>query len=665
MPMNYRPIRKLLIANRGEIASRIMKTCEHLGIETVAVFSDADADAPFVRRARESVRLGPAPSAESYLEVERILEAAKISGADAVHPGFGFLAENAAFARAVRERGLIWVGPHPEAITAMGLKREAKAIAEKAGVPVVPGYDGADQSAAAMTEKARAIGFPVLVKASAGGGGKGMQIVRSEGEMQAGLDAARRVAESAFGDGTLILEKYVERPRHVEIQIFGDEHGNLVHFWERECSIQRRHQKIVEECPSPALDGELRREMGEAALKIARAIGYTNAGTVEMILGPDRSFYFLEVNTRLQVEHPVTEAVSDVDLVELQIRVARGEELPLDQDLIDAMMSGSAIECRIYAEDPEQGFLPQSGRIVEWHAPSAEFLRVDGGVESGSEVSIHYDPMLAKVIVWGTDRGQAIDRMRWSLSRLAISGLRTNKDFLIDVIDHEAFAAGDLSTHFIEDHMKAPAIDPGVVRDAAWAAALRAQADRPRILPAVRTGYRNNRYADQEVRYLHGERELIVRYADLGSGRFRVTTTEPGADALVAHLSRVRVEGAVVSFEDDAGHRRSIRIVGDGARWFAHVGGRTVLLDEVPRFPDRSAESAADGAFAPMPGKIVRVLVSEGQDVKTGQTLVIMEAMKMEHSIGAPHDGVVAELRVKEGQQVVEGFVVVVVHERE
>lgn len=663
----YRPIRKLLIANRGEIAARIMRTCEALGIETVAVFSDADADAPFVRMAGEAVRLGPAPSAESYLRIDRILEAASLTGADAIHPGFGFLAENADFAQAVIDRGLVFVGPSPEVIRSMGSKREAKKIAADAGVPIIPGVTIEAEDTASLAAAARGIGLPVLVKASAGGGGKGMRVVREDSELEAAIDAARREAESSFGDGTLLIERYIERPRHVEIQIFGDRHGNLVHLWERECSIQRRHQKVVEECPSPAIDRDLRRAMGEAALKIARAIGYSNAGTVEMILDESGQFHFLEMNTRLQVEHPVTEAVSDIDLVELQLRVARGEELPLDQEMVDTLMSGWAIECRIYAEDPAQNFLPQSGRIVEFSAPSADWLRVDSGVESGTEVSVHYDPMLAKMIVWGSDRGQAIDRMRWALRRLSVQGPRTNRDFLIRLLGHDAFWAGDLSTHFIDEHadeLVEPSPDPKLLRAAASAATLHGWAARNahRLLPSVRSGFRNNPFADQEVRWTVEGQSIVVRYADLGE-RFRVTTILGDEEAEVTDLRIARIDGAMLAFEDDAGHRKSARVVVDGARHHVMLSDRSFTLVEEPRFPESDAESAADGAFAPMPGKIIEVKVAEGDVVRTGQTLVIMEAMKMEHAIGAPHDGVVAEVRVKEGDQVSEGHVVVVVHE--
>ncbi|MCC6873800.1 MAG: ATP-grasp domain-containing protein, partial [Sandaracinaceae bacterium] len=491
-----RPIRKLLIANRGEIAVRIMKTCQSMGIATVAVFSDADAGAPFVRHADEAVRLGPAPSAESYLKVDRLIEAAKLTGADAIHPGFGFLAENEGFARACAEAGIVFVGPAPNAIHKMGSKREAKRIAVEAGVPVVPGYEGDDQDTPSLIAHAKKVGLPVLIKASAGGGGKGMRIARHERELEAAIDGARREAEKSFADGTLLVEKYVERPRHVEIQIFGDEHGEIVHLWERECSIQRRHQKIVEESPSPALDGELRAKMGEAAVKLGRAIGYTNAGTVEMILAPSGEFYFLEVNTRLQVEHPVTEAITDLDLVELQLRVARGEPLPLDQEMIDTLVSGHAIEVRLYAEDPAQGFLPQSGRVVDWEMTSQDWLRVDTGVEAGSEVSIHYDPMLAKIIAWGPTRYDAIARLRWALAHAAVQGLRTNRDFLIRVLDDQAFLRGDLSTHFIEERFGESLGEPppdAVLARGAIASALMGHRERASksVLPSMRSGYRN------------------------------------------------------------------------------------------------------------------------------------------------------------------------------
>ncbi|MFK7990480.1 MAG: acetyl-CoA carboxylase biotin carboxylase subunit [Sandaracinaceae bacterium] len=651
-------IQKLLIANRGEIASRIMRTAARMGIETVAVYSEADADLPFVGEADEAVCIGPAPSQKSYLSVEALLSAAERTGADAIHPGFGFLAENADFARAVEAAGLTFVGPSPEAIEQMGSKQNAKRIAVEAEVPVIPGYDGADQDPAVLAAEAKKIGFPVLVKASAGGGGKGMRVVLEESELAAAIEGAAREAEKSFNDGTLLIEKYVVRPRHIEIQILGDAHGEVVHFWERECSIQRRHQKIIEEAPSPAVSRELRRAMGESAVKLAKAIGYRGAGTVEMILDPDGAFYFLEVNTRLQVEHPVTEAISDVDLVELQLRVAEGEELPMDQEMIDTVMSGWAIECRLYAEDPNADFLPQSGTVLDWHAPELEGLRIDAGVQTGSEVSIHYDPMLAKVICWGAHRGDALRRMRLALKRLSVLGLPTNRDFLLDVLAHEKFEAGELTTHFIADHMEGgTSLSDALVEEAAVAVTLAGHARRAstRVLPSVVSGYRNNRFARPSVDYRHGERDIRVVYEEYRPRAFHINES----------LGRVHGFDGVELTYTHRGHRRRARIVSelrdDGTRHHVQLEGRTIVLDEPPRFPVQTGASAADGAFAPMPGQIVKVLVKEGDAVETGQTLLVMEAMKMEHSIGAPHDGVVTEVRFAEGAQVNEGDVMVVV----
>jgi len=653
-PIEITPIRKLLIANRGEIASRIQRTCKAMGIETVAVFSDADADAPFVRTADEAVRIGPAPSAESYLDVASIIAAAELTGADAVHPGFGFLAENEGFAAAVGEAGLTFVGPTPAAIRSMGSKQKAKQIARDAGVPVIEGYDGEDQGA--LAKEALAIGFPVLVKASAGGGGKGMRIVHEESALAAAIEGAAREAKSSFGDETLIIEKYIERPRHIEIQILGDEHGTLVHLHERECSIQRRHQKIIEEAPSLAVGPALRRAMGDSALKLAEAIGYTGAGTVEMIMDTDGSFYFLEVNTRLQVEHPVTEAITDIDLVEMQLRVAQGEPLPFDQELVDTMVSGAAIECRIYAEDPSKDFLPQSGRVLEFGLPDADWLRVDAGIESGSEVTIHYDPMLAKVITWGRTRWEAIARMRWALRRMTLMGLKTNRDFLIDVIDHPAFVEGDLHTHFVAEHFSEPREpDAKLLQRAAVAAALVAWSRRVGPVANVLTGYRNNRFRDQRVNYTCGDAALEVTYADLGDGSLRVD----------GELIETGVDGRTVWVQGADGLRWRAEVVDADGSWHVLVDGRTFALAEVPRFPDRSAGASSDGAVAPMPGKIVQLLVSVGENVRLGQTLAVMEAMKMEHSIAAPHAGVVSEVRVAVGDQVDEGALLAVVLEED
>ena len=485
-------IQKVLVANRGEIARRVMRTCRRMGIATVAVFSDADADMPFVREADEAVRLGPAPSVESYLRIDKILDAAAQTGSDAIHPGYGFLAENAELAQACLDAGVIFIGPTPAAIRSMGSKREAKALVAKAGVPVIPGYDGASQDPKVLADKAIEIGFPVLLKASAGGGGKGMKLVRKEEELSDAIASAARESQSAFGDDTLLVEKYIDDPRHVEIQILGDSHGELIHLNERECSIQRRHQKIVEETPSTALDAALRNQMGEAAVRCGKAIGYENAGTVEFILGPDRSFYFLEVNTRLQVEHPVTECVTGLDLVEEQILVAQGEPLRLSQEAVP--FEGAAIEVRLYAEDPASGFLPQSGTIVDWHLPPAEGIRVDGGVETGSEVGIYYDPMLAKIIASGETRALALQRMRQALRSLSVQGVTTNREFLLRVLDHPSFVAGDTDTHFIDRHLR-DELDSGPTEDqarrAAVAAALAGQQAREEertLVPRVPSG---------------------------------------------------------------------------------------------------------------------------------------------------------------------------------
>jgi acetyl-CoA carboxylase biotin carboxylase subunit len=464
--------RKILIANRGEIAVRIARACSELGIESVAVYSDADRDAPHTRVTDHALHIGPAPSTESYLSSEALLGAARQASADAVHPGYGFLSENADFARAVENSGLTFIGPPASAIAAMGDKTRARATVAAVGVPVVPALDDPPPEAEALRGAARSLGYPLLVKAAAGGGGKGMRVVRVEADLLDAFAAAQREAESAFGDGRLFLERYFERPRHVEIQVLADRHGHLVHLGERECSVQRRYQKIVEESPSPAVDGRLRNRLAEAALAAARSVGYSNAGTVEFLLNPDGSFYFLEMNTRLQVEHPVTEWVTGFDLVEAQIRIAAGEPLQVEQGRLTPR--GHAIECRIYGEDPDHQFLPSPGRIVAYAEPSGPGVRVDSGVRAGLEVPVHYDPMLAKVSVWGADREAACRRMIASLRRFVVLGPTTNVSFLIDVVDHPDFAAGRTHTHFIEQHLHPWHASSNEAHTAAVAAALHA-----------------------------------------------------------------------------------------------------------------------------------------------------------------------------------------------
>jgi 3-methylcrotonyl-CoA carboxylase alpha subunit len=654
-------IQRILVANRGEIARRIMRTCRKMGIATVAVYSDADAKMPFVAEADEAIRLGPAPSAESYLRIDKIVDAAAVTNSDAIHPGYGFLAENAGFAAACGQAGVIFIGPTPDAIRSMGSKREAKALVEKAGVPVIPGYDGSNQDPQVLAQEALKIGFPALLKASAGGGGKGMKLVREEAELSDAIASAAREAQSSFGDGTLLVEKYIEDPRHVEIQILGDNHGNLIHLNERECSIQRRHQKIIEETPSPALDAALRNQMGEAAVLCGKAIGYTNAGTVEFILAPDRSFYFLEVNTRLQVEHPVTECVTGLDLVEEQILVARGEALRTTQEAV--RFDGAAVEVRLYAEDPAAGFLPQSGRVVDWDLPPAEGLRIDSGVESGSEVGIHYDPMLAKIITHGESRSLALQRMRRALRSLSVQGVTTNREFLLRVLDHPAFIAGEIDTHFIDRHLQDELGEAASEADetrAAMAAALAEQQLRDGarvIVPGIPSGWRNNYHTPQSVEYALDEREIAVRYRHLGANRFTVWTGDDERDVRV-----VSWEAPELTLEEGPRRWRA-RISFDGDRTYVHSTRLSVGLQRKPRFPDKSLEIPAGGCVAPMPGKVIELRVAKGDTVQAGEVLLIMEAMKMEHTVTAPQDGAVVQVTVTTGDQVDADALLIVVGE--
>ena len=639
-------MKKVLIANRGEIAERIVRTCRAMGIRTVAVFSDADAGSVHVSAADEAVRIGPAPSAESYLSVDALLQAAQKTGADAVHPGYGFLAENAPFAERCAQAGLTFIGPSPEAIRSMGSKREAKALVSRAGVAVIPGVSADEHSDEALIAASKDINLPILVKASAGGGGKGMRVVRDAGHLAAAIAGARREAKSAFGDDTLLIERYIEKPRHVEIQILGDTHGNIVHLFERECSIQRRHQKIIEESPSPALDDGLRARMGDAAVRAAAAIGYANAGTVEFILAPDGEFYFLEVNTRLQVEHPVTELVTGHDLVRLQIQIAEGAKLPFSQ--LDLHQRGHAIECRLYAEDPANGYLPAIGTIVDWHLPPLEGVRVDAGVNTGTEVGIHYDPMLAKVISHGADRAEAIRRMVYALESLSVQGVVTNRALLLGVLQHEVFIAGDTNTHFLDSHdVGSGALGQEARHFAATAAALAQQAARQSqaCLPVL-SGYRNNRTADQSVEYSVGEARMQVQYRALGEDRFRVKIGDT-----VSEVRRASWCPPELTLEMDGVVRRA-RVVVDGDQVYCHSLAGSVHLSTQPRFPEEEVAVVAGACLAPMPGKIIAVRVSEGVEVRKGQVLVILEAMKMEHSVTAPTDGVVSQILAVEGEQV-------------
>jgi 3-methylcrotonyl-CoA carboxylase alpha subunit len=636
------PIDKVLVANRGEIALRVMRTCRAMGIATVAVYSDADADAPFVRFADEAVRIGAPPARESYLVIPSLLDAARRTGASAIHPGYGFLSENASFAEAVADAGLVFIGPPAHVIKSLGSKVGAKRIAQRAGVPVVPGYHGDDQSI--LVDEARTIGFPLLVKASGGGGGKGMRVVHGPGELVEAIERARSEAKSSFGDDTLLLERYVERPRHVEIQILGDAHGNVVHLWERECSVQRRHQKIIEEAPSPALDPQRRAAMGDAAVALGREVGYIGAGTVEFILDPQGHFYFLEVNTRLQVEHPVTELTTGLDLVREQIRIARGE--PLGYTAAPAQ-KGWAIEVRLCAEDPERDYLPTTGTLLAVDVPPT--VRTDIGVVAGSEVGIHYDSMLGKIIAHAPTRREAAQVLRRALDETWVPGIVTNREHLARILAHPAFLAGELDTHFLERHIgELAARQPGLdrVRVAAIAAALHGIARRrdPNALAAP--GWRNVQWAEQTITFKLGDSDVQLGYRPAGNG-FDISI-----GGKITHVSSFGVDGDRLWFVEHGGHRRQVRVAVAGARCYVLSEGMTFAFVEEPRFPDHAVQAVAGGLVAPMPGKVVKVLVTEGQEVAAGTPLVVLEAMKMEHTMRAAEAGVVRALHVAVGDQV-------------
>jgi len=614
---------KLLIANRGEIACRVIRTARRMGIGTIAVYSDADANGLLAQQADESVRIGPAPARESYLNVAAILDAAKRTGAEAVHPGYGFLSENADFAEACATAGLVFVGPSPVAIRAMGSKAAAKSLMEKAGVPVVPGYHGDDQGSDVLTKAAERIGYPVLIKAWAGGGGKGMRVVEKAGDLAAALAGARREAKSSFGDDRVLIEKYLERPRHIEVQVFGDRAGNVVHLFERDCSVQRRHQKVIEEAAAPNLDPAMRRALHDAAVAAARAVNYVNAGTIEFIAS-GRDFYFMEMNTRLQVEHPVTEMITGLDLVEWQLRVAAGEALPLRQDQI--AVRGHAVEARVYAEDPERNFLPQTGELALLRAPAAASdLRIETGVRQGDSITPFYDPMIAKLVAWGEDRAAAIARLARGLSAYRIAGVTTNRDFLLKLAHEPDFITGAVDTGFIARHREA--LRPSVAPAAAFAAASRALIADQTLRPSVdrfspwsaRDGWRLDGAAPRQIRWREGEREVVWVPA---------------------------IAGTTNNF-DTLRRGNHFTVIGDDGSW---------RLDYVDPLAEPDDAAVAGGRLtAPMPGKVVQVLAQPGEAVKRGQPILILEAMKMEHTIAAPADGTVDAINYKAGELVEEG----------
>jgi len=658
---------KILIANRGEIACRVAATARRMGVKTVAVYSEADAGAKHVAVCDEAVLIGPAAAKESYLRADKIIEVALATGAQAIHPGYGFLSENAQFAQACAAAGLVFIGPPASAIRAMGSKSAAKALMEKARVPLVPGYHGDDQDADLLQQEADKIGYPVLLKASAGGGGKGMRIVEKSADFKAALASCKREAISSFGDDKVLVEKYLTRPRHIEIQVFADSHGDCVYLFERDCSVQRRHQKVLEEAPAPGMTAERRSAMGEAAVAAAKAVAYVGAGTVEFIANQDGSFYFMEMNTRLQVEHPVTEMITGLDLVEWQLRVASGEPLPLQQGQL--ILRGHALEARIYAENPDKGFLPSIGTLRHLRTPLArEFevtqgvtqtqdaiVRIDSGVREGDAISPFYDPMIAKLIVWAPDRQQALVSMANALAQYQIVGLASNINFLQRLISSEPFSTADLDTGLIERHHDAlfPLVQPVDVAVLALAtAALLASESNATDIPG-------NPWTNTSGWRLNSNLQRQLTFVDDGKTSAIAVMYQSGSWLLqhghhFSRMSLLRHSGS--DYEISLGDR-DVRgtVVRDGELFQVFTGGRQHTLGYVDPLA-HAGESETEGGrlTAPMPGKIVAVLVAQGDQVKKGAPLLIMEAMKMEHTIAAPADGLVEELLYAVGDQVAE-----------
>ncbi|EAY24229.1 acetyl/propionyl/methylcrotonyl-CoA carboxylase subunit alpha [Microscilla marina] len=660
-------INSILIANRGEIASRVIRTCRKMGIRSVAVFSDADRDALFVQEADTAIHLGESNPQTSYLNQEKLLAVCAQHQVDAVHPGYGFLSENAEFARKCQAAGVIFIGPRAEAIEAMGSKSNAKTIMKQNEVPVIPGYQGADQSTETLSQAAHDIGFPVLLKATAGGGGKGMRIVHTAKELNGAIDAAKREAQNAFGNDELIIEKYIASGRHIEFQILGDQHGKVVHILERECTIQRRYQKVIEESPSPVLTPELRQKMGEAALKAAQALNYDNAGTVEFIFDDQsQQFYFLEVNTRLQVEHPVTEEITGLDLVQLQIEIAEGHPLALNQ--ADIQANGYAVECRLYAEDAANDFLPVTGTIQQWSVPNVEGLRVETAIQSGAEISMHYDPMIAKLIVWDAQRTTAHRKMKYVLRHLQCLGITTNQDFLIQLFDHPHITQGKYDTHFLvnEFNLKPSGGMQGSLETKAGMAATlynwQQRQHQRALLRGVPSGWRSNFYAHQKEVYTlettrdgkkHSE-EIVIKYRYLNHQQFEFivgNTTE--------QVKLVEAANNQVCFEA-SGIRYIFYLAKSQQTYYLrneHLGGATLKLQD--RLPQKEAEKVKGGYEAPMPSQIIKVLVAQGQEVKSGDGLIVLSSMKMENTIAADEDGTVAEIYTEEGASVEARFLLV------
>jgi 3-methylcrotonyl-CoA carboxylase alpha subunit len=653
---------KILIANRGEIACRVIKTARRMGVRTVAVYSEADANARHVRLADEAVLIGPAAARESYLVIDKIIEAARTTGAQAIHPGYGFLSENEAFCHACERAGIVFIGPPVSAIRAMGSKSEAKKLMEQAGVPLTPGYHGDDQDPALLKAEADRIGYPVLIKAAAGGGGKGMRLVERTADFADMLASCKREAASSFGDDHVLVEKYLVRPRHIEIQVFGDTHGNCVYLFERDCSVQRRHQKVLEEAPAPGMTAERRAAMGKAAVDAALAVGYVGAGTVEFIANQDGSFYFMEMNTRLQVEHPVTEMITGLDLVEWQLRVAAGEKLPLMQEQFQ--LRGHALEARIYAEDPSRGFLPSTGKLIHLAPPDESLhVRVDTGVEEGDEISPHYDPMIAKLIVWDINRERALARMLQALAEYRVVGVSNNIEFLSRLVACPAFAGADLDTGLIErekDYLFPEGAETPVEiwQIAALAELLRerrravesARRDPDPLSPwHARDGWRLNATAHRDMIFRLGEVQKTLRVA------YRGDDYALSVDERTVHARGELNSRGLLRVELD-GRRMDATVIAAGEKRHVFLNGRTWQLANVdPLYHSGEGGGAEGGLLAPMPGKVIALVAREGATVEKGAALLILEAMKMEHTITAPAAGTVKAFRFAVGDQVGDG----------
>ncbi|MFX1725868.1 acetyl/propionyl/methylcrotonyl-CoA carboxylase subunit alpha [Stenotrophomonas sp. AS1] len=656
---------KILIANRGEIACRVIATCQRLGIATVAVYSDADRNARHVRLADEAIAIGPAPARESYLRGDAILAAARRTGAQAIHPGYGFLSENAGFAQACAEAGIVFIGPSAAAIRAMGDKSAAKALMQQAGVPLTPGYHGDEQIPEFLRKQADSIGYPVLIKASAGGGGKGMRRVDDSATFTEALASCQREAQSAFGNAHVLVEKYVERPRHIEIQVFGDSHGNVVYLFERDCSVQRRHQKVLEEAPAPGMTPERRAAMGKAAVDAARAVNYVGAGTVEFIAGPDGDFYFMEMNTRLQVEHPVTECITGTDLVEWQLRVASGEPLPLQQDQLQ--IRGHALEARLYAEDAERGFLPSTGTLRYLRLPAnTAHVRVDAGVEQGDAITPFYDPMIAKLIVWDVDRDAALRRMQQALAECEVVGVTTNAAFLRRLVMTDSFTQAKLDTALIEREQAALTPNDNDSDPALWALAAIAgvatseaasrDARDPHSPWQAQDGWRLGAAAARALTLEHRGAQRSVTVQGAGTGTGEQWTVHMDGNALQGS-GRLAGDALRVQIGEQL-HRATVIRDGNELYLFGSEGVQRFTLHDPVSEADQSVADAGS-LVAPMPGRIVATLVAPGTAVKRGAPLLVLEAMKMEHTLQAPADGTVQGYRVKAGDQVGDGAVLV------